>query len=56
MLNKFSMKETPDYSCWYKFSDSVYEPSEDTFVFLDGIEKELIRNVIIFTNDQAYGL
>ena len=35
------MRPTPDYSAWYDYTDSVYEPSEDSFVFLDGIEKEL---------------
>ena len=35
------MLPTPDYSAWYDYTDSVYEPSEDSFVFLDGIEKEL---------------
>jgi hypothetical protein len=35
------MRPTPDYSCWYKYNDDVYEPSEDTFVFLDGLEMEL---------------
>ena len=33
------MRPTPDYSAWYDYTDSVYEPSEDSFVFLDGIEK-----------------
>ena len=35
------MRPTPDYSCWYKYSDDVYEPSEDTFIFLDGIDSQL---------------
>jgi len=35
------MRPTPDYSAWYEYTDSVYEPSEDSFVFLDGIEKEI---------------
>ena len=37
------MKPTPDYKAWYNYSDSVYEPSEDTFVFLDGLEVESER-------------
>ena len=40
-VQKFRMLETPSYKCWYKYSETVYEPSEDTFVFLDGIEQEI---------------
>merc|ERR1712130_566370 len=40
-LTEKTMLPTPDYSCWYRMTDTVYEPSEDTFVFLDGIEREL---------------
>ena len=40
------MLETPDYSCWYRYSDDVYEPAEDTFIFLDGLEEEIKKGVI----------
>jgi release factor glutamine methyltransferase len=40
------MRPTPDYSAWYDYTDSVYEPSEDSFVFLDGIEKEIEEKLL----------
>lgn len=40
------MRPTPDYSCWYKHNNFVYEPSEDTFIFLDGIECEIDSNTL----------
>ena len=43
--------ETPNYSCWYSYKDSVYEPSEDSFIFLDGLADEITNNKLSSQNN-----